>query len=227
MMTELMHLLQLSDSALPVGTFTFSNGIETASACGKVKDEATLECYLHTLLRQTAWSDGIAALQAFRATQRDDYSEVLLSDATLMACKPHAENRAMLLRMGRKLAELNQALCPTKMNERWLDDIRKAKTPGSYPVTQALICAENGLNEKRLFCLITYGTCSLMLNAALRQIRISHLATQNILWQAADTIESLYERIKTCTLDDIRSFAPMADIWASMHEKGAMRMFAN
>ena len=41
--TRLMRLLEFSDSAFPVGTFSFSNGLETAAFEGIVYD-----CLLYT-----------------------------------------------------------------------------------------------------------------------------------------------------------------------------------
>ena len=41
--TRLMRLLEFSDSAFPVGTFSFSNGLETAAFEGIVYDAQTLE----------------------------------------------------------------------------------------------------------------------------------------------------------------------------------------
>lgn len=227
MTTRFMHLLQLCDSALPVGSFTFSLGIETTTSTGRVKNRDELEEYLHTQLRQTTWSDAIAALHAFRAAARENYSDIRRADHTLIAGKPNAESRIMLTRMGRKLAELSHSLHPTHLNTRWVKEILNGETPGTYPVTQGLCYAENGLTEKMLFCAIAYGTCSMILNAALRQLRVSHLQTQQILWQMAHETETLYEQVQTCTLEEITSFAPLSDIWASMHEKGTMRMFAN
>ena len=60
--TRLMRLLEFSDSAFPVGTFSFSNGLETAAFEGIVYDAQTLEQYTRTALRQTIYSDAIAAL---------------------------------------------------------------------------------------------------------------------------------------------------------------------
>lgn len=45
MLTSIMHLMQFTDSAFPVGTFSFSNGLETASYLGVVHDADTLEQY--------------------------------------------------------------------------------------------------------------------------------------------------------------------------------------
>ena len=36
---ELFRLMEFSDSALPVGGFSFSCGVETATACGMIHDE--------------------------------------------------------------------------------------------------------------------------------------------------------------------------------------------
>lgn len=40
--TRLMRLLEFSDSAFPVGTFSFSNGLETAAFEGIVYDVKTV-----------------------------------------------------------------------------------------------------------------------------------------------------------------------------------------
>ena len=78
--TRLMHLLEFSDSAFPVGTFSFSNGLETAAFEGIVHNAETLEQYTRTVLQQTIYCDGIAALQAFRAAGQNDYRMIRKAD---------------------------------------------------------------------------------------------------------------------------------------------------
>ena len=53
----LMHLFQLTDSACPVGTFSFSNGLESAAAEGLVYDAATLEAFVGEVVRLSAFTD--------------------------------------------------------------------------------------------------------------------------------------------------------------------------
>jgi len=50
--TALTHLLQFSDATFPVGTFSFSNGLETASYEHLVHDAATLEQYARSAASQ-------------------------------------------------------------------------------------------------------------------------------------------------------------------------------
>src|SRR6478735_1457977 len=57
---ELLYLLQFADSALPVGGFSFSNGLETAIQQGIVDGPATLRTYTETSMWQAATSDGVA-----------------------------------------------------------------------------------------------------------------------------------------------------------------------
>ena len=98
--TRLMRLLEFSDSAFPVGTFSFSNGLETAAFEGIVYDAQTLEQYTRTALRQTIYSDAIAALIAFRAAAGGNYKTILEADRQIILCKMNAEARLMLIRMG-------------------------------------------------------------------------------------------------------------------------------
>lgn len=69
--TTVMRLLEFTDSAFPVGTFSFSNGLETAAEEGLVYDAATLEQYAQDIVRQAAFTDGVAALHAFRGAADD------------------------------------------------------------------------------------------------------------------------------------------------------------
>ena len=95
--TRLMRLLEFSDSAFPVGTFAFE---------GIVYDAQTLEQYTRTALRQTIYSDAIAALIAFRAAAGGNYKTILEADRQIILCKMNAEARLMLIRMGKKILRL-------------------------------------------------------------------------------------------------------------------------
>ena len=55
-MIKVMRLLQFTDSQFPVGTFTFSNGLETASFEGIVKDASPLSYYF--LFPSSFFNDG-------------------------------------------------------------------------------------------------------------------------------------------------------------------------
>lgn len=224
----LMRVLQMTDSTFPVGAFSFSNGLETASHLGIVRDAETLEQYTRSVALQGAYSDGVAALLAYRASLAGDYADIQLTDRRLLLFKMNDEARMMLQRMGKKMAELAVKLYPgSETIARWLDDIKAEKTPGTFPVAQGIVFAEAGLSEIDLFASHQYGVINMILGAALRCVRVSHYDTQKILQRLSDDVPALYEHAREMTFDDMNSFVPEMDIFASMHEKGNMRMFMN
>lgn len=223
----IMRLLQFTDSTFPVGTFSFSNGLETAAYEGVVHDAGTLEDYTRAIALQAAYSDGIVALHAFRAVKENKYEELLEADRQLILFKMNEEARQMLRRMGKKLAELSIHIFDMPILRRWLDDITANVTPGTYPVAQGLAFAIAGLSEEELFSSHQYGVINMVLSAALRCVKVSHYDTQRILFHLSEQSQELYEEVRTMTFADMNAFVPQIDILASLHEKGNMRMFMN
>lgn len=225
-LTRTLHLLQFSDSAFPVGAFSFSNGLETAAFEKFVNDKATLHDFARSQAWQAAFTDGIAALHAFRAVYQNDLESVLKADRELLLCKMNDEARLMLSRMGKKLAELAVKLYPDDdLLKEWLDRISSGQTPGMYPVAQGVVFAKAGLTEYDLFSSHQYGVVNMVLSAALRCVRVSHYDTQEILFDLSGETPRLYEYIKEMRLDEMNAFFPELDILASLHEKGNQRMF--
>ncbi len=223
---KIMHLLQMTDSTFPVGTFSFSNGLETASHLGIVTNAVELEQFTRSVALQAAYSDGVAALIAYRAALAGDLKGVEEIDRGLMLFKMNDEARMMLQRMGKKLAELGVKLFPeSTIIARWLDDIKAEATPGSYPVAQGLCFAASGLSEEELFASHQYGVINMVLSAALRCVRVSHYDTQLILQKLCEEAGKLFKEAREMKFEDMNSFVPEMDIFASLHEKGNMRLF--
>lgn len=228
MLTKIMHLLQMTDSTFPVGTFSFSNGLETDSHMGIVHDAETLEQYTRSVALQAAYSDGVAALLAYRAARKGDLEAVMEIDRELMLFKMNDEARMMLQRMGKKLAELAVRLFPDdKLIAGWLEAIKAGTTPGSYPIAQGLAFAHGRLSEEDLYASHQYGVINMVLGAALRCVRVSHYDTQLILQTLSAEVPQYYAVAREMTFADMNSFVPEMDIFASLHEKGNMRMFMN
>ena len=224
--TAIMQLLQFTDSAFPVGTFSFSNGLETAAFENMVNNKATLHDFARSQAWQAAFTDGIAALHSFRAFHSNDKEGILKADKELMLSKMNDEARTMLTRMGKKLAELGVRLYPEdEIIKDWLDKINSGETPGMYPVAQGIMFAKAGLPEKDLFYSHQYGVINMVLSAALRCVRVSHYDTQEILFDLSEETEKLYEMVKDMRLDEMNAFFPELDILSSLHEKGNQRMF--
>lgn len=226
-MADLLVLLQFGDSALPVGAFSFSHGLESATQQGLVTDAETLEAFVMTAVRQSAVSDGIALLLAHRAASAADLATLAAIDWATFERKLNEEIRLMTVRMGRKLAELAVAVIDDAVNHAWLDRIRQGVTPGTHPVSLAVAMASLGADPRDAFAAQHYGVATTILSAALRLMRLSFLDTQRILRQAMAVVPQLCEEVMDAGLDDMSGFAPMNDILAAIHVKSYVRMFMN
>lgn len=224
---ELMRVLQFGDSMLPVGAFSFSNGLEPAVQTGLVHDLDTLRQFVQTATEQAATGDGVAVLAAHRAAVAGDLAAIVEADRAVFHRKLNEEMRTMTVRMGRKLAELTVRTLAAPAVSDWLAAVQRGETPGTYPVGQGVVFAALGLAEQGAFAVHQYGVASMMLGAALRLMRVSYLDAQAILFEVNAAAASAYERVAEATLEDMCTFAPVTDVLAAVHVKSAVRLFMN
>ena len=225
--TGLMRVLQFGDSVLPVGAFSFSNGLESAIQHRLVYDLDTLRQFVWTVTRQSASADAIALLSAHRAASAHDINGVLRADLALFNRKLNEEMRTMTVRMGKKLGELSNRLIHTPLLADWLGHIERKETPGTYPVGLGLLFAELGLPEYEAFAVLQYGTANMILSASLRLMKIHHFDAQTILLEISTSAEAEYARVSGSSLDEMATFSPSLDILAAVHVKAHIRMFMN
>jgi urease accessory protein len=224
---ELMRILQFGDSMLPVGAFSFSNGLEVAVQTGMVHDLDTLRQFVHTATEQAATGDGIAVLAAHRGARTGAFAQIVEADRAVYHRKLNEEMRTMTVRMGRKLAELAVHVLSAPGVNDWLAAIKVGNTPGTYPVGQALVFTAFGLAEQDAFAVHQYGVASMMLGAALRLLKVNYLDAQALLFEINSAAASAYERVRGAALQDMSTFAPVMDVLAAVHVKSTVRMFMN
>ncbi|ARE32158.1 MULTISPECIES: urease accessory protein UreF [Rhodococcus] len=222
-----MRMMQFSDSMFPVGSFSFSNGLESAVAQGIVTGGPSLREFVLSAAHQGATCDGIAVLAAHRGATAGDFSAILAADHAVIERKLNEEARTMSTRMGKKLAELGGRLAGETLFNKWLAAIASGETPGTYPVGLGIAFAEMGSPEEDAFTVNQYGVAMTLLGAALRIVRVDHLTTQEILFEVNQSAGREYAAVRDYGLDDMSNFAPMIDILAAVHVKAHVRMFMN
>jgi len=224
---RMMRVLQFGDSLLPIGSFSFSNALESAVQEGTVRDTTTLGEFVTAAARRAATSDGIALLEAHRAACKRDIGRIVEADRAVFERKLGEETRTMTIRMGRKLAEVSTAAVAAPLLGLWLDQVRDGITPGTHPVGLGVLFAELGSPEEDAFAVHQYGVAMAMLSAALRLMRIDHRQVQAILHAVDQTVPGDYAAVREASLADMASFTPMADILAAVHVRSHVRMFMN
>lgn len=224
---SLVRTLQFGDSMFPIGSFAFSSGLESAVQKRVVTDVASLEAYTRTAVEQAASGDGIAVLWAHRAAAAGDLDELARIDRRVHARKLSSETRTMTVRMGKKFAEMGAEITGAPLVQAWRARIEAGATPGCHPVVLALNFAVQGLPERDAFVVHQYGVASMVLSAALRLMKVSHVDTQRMLYRLNAEADAAYAAAATARLADMSGFAPMAEILAAVHVKAHLRLFMN
>jgi urease accessory protein len=223
----IVRMLQFGDSMLPVGSFAFSGGLESAIQKGVVTGLDTLLAYTRTAVEQAARGDGIALLHAHRAAAGGDLDRVAEIDALVYARKLSAETRAMTVRIGRKYAALGVDVIGGPLLQAWLDRVESGATPGCHPMAVAINFAAQGLPERAAFVVHQHGVAAMILGAALRLMKIGHVDTQRMLYRLNAEVSGAYATAAVAALEDMASFAPLAEVLAAVHVKAHVRLFMN
>lgn len=225
--SELIRIMQFADSALPIGGFTFSNGVEAAIQAGVVHDVNTLKEFIQTTLQQTAACDGIALIAAHRSVMNRDTDKIIEADWAIHNRKLNEEARLMTIRMGKKLTELSVHIIDDPLLSWWLEQIKTNQTPGTQPVTQAMVMALQNIEAMDVLVMHQYGIAMTILSASIRLMRITHYETQKILFELNEDIENSCQ-VATCgDLSQMSSYTPIIDVLSALHTKSFVRLFMN
>jgi urease accessory protein len=225
--SRLLRVLQFGDSMLPVGSFAFSGGLESAIQKGVVTGPDTLLAFTRTAVEQAARGDGIALIHAHRAALAGDLDRLAEIDTLVYARKLSAETRSMTVRVGRKYAALGVDVTGSPLLLAWRERVESGATPGCYPVALAAGFAAQDLPERAAFAVHQHGVAAMILSAALRLLRIGHVDTQRMLYRLNGEAEGAYETAAAAGLDDMAGFAPLSEILAAVHVKAHVRLFMN
>src|SRR5262245_49848324 len=104
---QLLRLLQLASPTLPVGAYSYSQGLESAVARGVVIDEHSTGAWIDdTLTLVTTRFEGPTLLSMLTAADDRNASELHRLNALFLASRETAELRAETIQMGRSLRRL-------------------------------------------------------------------------------------------------------------------------
>ena len=225
--SDLIRIMQFGDSVLPVGAFSFSNGVESAIQTGIVHDVDSLKGFVLTALKQAASCDGMGVVAAHRAAVTDDLDAILRADWAVNNRKLNEESRLMATRMGKKLAEMSIHVVEKPLVRWWLEQIKAGHAAGTYPVTQAVVMSTQGIGAREVVVMHQYGVAMTILSAAMRLMRVTHLDTQRILFELNHDIETFCDIAEIGDIEQMSSYVPIVDVLAAIHVKAHVRLFMN
>lgn len=224
---QLLQLCQFSDSALPIGSFAFSNGLESAIQIGIVNNEKTLKEFILVALKQSAHLDGIYINHAFDLAEQHNIDGLIQLNASYITKRVGKEQQLMNTRIGNKLATLFLNITSSEMLSYLLAYSKENKKPISHPIVHGMIFSQLGLSKPEAFAIYQYGVVSMILSASMRLMKIDHYQTQRILFEVNTMVDEHFDATINYSIDETASFAPVYDCLLSQHINAHVRMFMN
>jgi len=221
----LLQLIWLASPALPVGGFSYSEGLEAAIDHGLVHHEASATAWLLDQLHLTqARGDMAAIAQAVPAWQALDTARLQALNHWVLATRESAEMRLQTEQMGRSMLEWLRSLQGhSPASPEALQCL--AALPPSYPLAYALAlaCAQAPLDQA--LQAYAFGWAENMTQAALKAVPLGQSSGQRMLAALARAIPEAVRTAQSLTDETRQAFSPMLAILSSRHETQYSRLF--
>lgn len=220
----LLIMLQHGDSFFPSGAVSFSWGIETLGADGKIVKARDVERFLAHQLRGR-WASSERPILCAAHAANGDLDRVLAADFLMEANSLAREQREGSKRMGAAMLNIHTRL-RTAGAKDYQAQVRADTVPGHVAAVQGLLWRALGLDANAACHLAAHSVSVGLLGAALRLGLIGHVDSQAILGRLHAVIEHIL-RSPVPPLTDLHAYAPAADIAMMRHETQESRLFSN
>jgi urease accessory protein len=220
--SALLQLIWLASPALPIGGFSYSEGLEAAIEQGLVYHEASATDWVVDQLHLTQSRGDMAVMaQAIPAWQVMDIARLQALNDWVMSTRETAEMRLQAEQMGRSLLD-------------WLRNLHQAsdaqlqccaQLPPTYPLAMALALSLANAPLDQALQAGAFGWAENMTQAALKAVPLGQSAGQRMLARLAREIPQAVQTALHLNDEDRQAFSPMLAILSSRHETQYSRIF--
>jgi urease accessory protein len=216
----LIRLLHLTSPTLPVGAYSYSQGLEWVVETGAVKNEtAALDWIGECLESGVARFEAVYLAHMLAAWARDDTARLAQLDDEFVASRESAELRAETLQMGHSLTRLL-----TDLGGFPAAQLAAFGQP-SYPLAWSCAAAAWGIPVQDAVAGYLWTWAENQVMAAVKAIPLGQTAGQRMLLALGQRIPPLAEAAAAADLEATCNVLPAFAIACSCHETQYTRLF--
>ena len=220
----LLQLMWLASPALPVGGFSYSEGLESAVEAGRVGNEAQAGDWLLAQLQLALARSDLPALAGLCAAwQAHDAAAVTDLNDWLHQTRETAELRAQSAQMGRSL--LDWLRNGSHAGDARIATLAALAPAPLWPTSFALAAVLAGATAHDALLAFAWGWAENQAQAAMKAVPLGQAAAQRMLGRLAAAIPPAIDGALALASADRQAHAPMLAILSAQHENQYSRLF--
>ena len=216
---KLVRLLQLASPALPVGAYSYSQGLEAAAHAGIVRDAPSASRWIGDALALCmAGMEAPILLRLVAAWEARALAAAQRWNGEFVASRETMELRAETLQMGYSLRQLLEGLA---LDTQLLALIEEP----AFPTAFAFAVAAWRIEPPAALAAYLFAWLENQVLAALKCASFGQTEAQRILSELAQRLPAVVARAQTLADDELVNLAPGLAILSARHETQYSRIF--
>ena len=216
----LLKLLQLASPTLPIGAYSYSEGIEALVDAAKITSAPSLEHWLRQELRYGAVRvEAAVMIRAYRAVIAEDFSALTDWNYWLSATRETEELRSQSWQMGRSLLRLFQDLQSDEFTTLLLQE------ECNFAIAFGTIAARWQIDEQSAILGYLHSWATNLIGAGIKLIPLGQTAGQRLLLELGEAFEQSTQEVLALQDDDLSSCGWGLSLASMAHETLYSRLF--
>lgn len=219
----LLHLLQLASPSLPIGAYSYSQGLEVAIESGAVKDEASARRWIVDHLHQVvAYFEAPLLWRLLKAFSADDLATVTHWTEVFIASRDTAEFRAETIQMGYSLAKL-----VADLNIAGPELLGLLQAQPEIPFPTALACGAVALQVPHEAVMLgsLFSWAENQVLVCVKSVPLGQVSGQRLLLSMRPELEQAARTSQQISDDEMSNWAPGLSLLSMQHEVQYSRLY--
>ncbi len=218
--SALLNLLQLASPTLPIGAYSYSEGIEALVDAAKITSASSLEHWLRQELCYGAVRvEAAVMIRAYRSTIAEDFSGLTDWNRWLSATRETEELRSQSWQMGRSLLRLFQDLQTDEFTPQLLQE------ECNFAIAFGTIAARWQIDEQSALLGYLHSWATNLISAGIKLIPLGQTAGQRLLLGLGEAFDRATQEVLTLQDDNLSSCGWGLSLTSMAHETLYSRLF--
>lgn len=221
--TALLHLLQLASPSLPIGAYSYSQGLEAAMESGLVTDAASARAWIiDTLHHVVARFEAPVLWRLLQAFSTRDESAVASWTEQFIAARDTAEFRAETIQMGYSLGKL---MADLQIDDGGLLALLQAQAEIPLPTAYAYAAVALKVPAEAALLGMLFSWAENQVLVCVKSVPLGQVAGQRLLLSLQPELALAAAAASTMADEDMSSWSPGLSLLSMRHEVQYSRLY--